>query len=167
MEIVSKPQSKRKPQLVFWRQQQQLPLCLCSARPALSTWPRALQLGLVDWPRSNQPTHLHPHLWHWETCQGLPGQATMWPGPGSRVRGAWSNWDRQREAGRGQPSIVVVGRPGALSLVPTFSVLPDPSCRNSLPLLRTSELAMVSPHRYDSNSSFVAYCSPFGCCLSR
>lgn len=120
----------------------------------------------MDWPCSNQPTHLPPHLWCWEPCQGLPRQPTMWPGPGSRVGRLQSNYDRQREAGRGQGWRVVVGMPGALSHVPTFRVLPDYSCPNSLLLLRTRELTMVSPCRSYSDSSFVAYCSPFGFYLS-
>lgn len=131
----------------------------------MSTWPRALQLGPVAWPRSSQPTHLHPLLWRWEPCQGLPRQPTMWPGSGSRAGGLWNNWDRQRKAGKGLLCVGVVGRPGALSQVPIFSIPLDSSCLNSLLLLRTSELAMGPPCSYDSNSSFVAYCSPFGCSL--
>jgi hypothetical protein len=54
MEIVSKPQSRRKPQLVFWMLWQKLPLCLQWL--AWSTWPCALKLALRV---GNTPTSPH------------------------------------------------------------------------------------------------------------
>lgn len=54
MGIVSKTQSKRKPQLVFWRQQQQLPVCLCQASIVnLAPCPTAGPCGLA----TLQPAH--------------------------------------------------------------------------------------------------------------
>lgn len=108
-------------------------------------------------------TPISPHIFTLTFGTGNNARASfkqliMWPGPGNRV-GLWSNWDRYREVGRGQLCVVVIWMPEAQFQVPILSGLPDYSCPKLLLLLRTSELAMVSPPRYYSNSSSVGGCS--------
>ena len=81
IEIVSKPQSRRKPQLVFWRRQAAVATPSPQASIVnLALCPAAGPCGLA----TLQPTHISsPHFWHWEPCQRLPRQPAVWPSLGS------------------------------------------------------------------------------------
>ena len=81
IERVSKPQSRRKPQLVFWRRQAAVATPSPQASIVnLALCPAAGPCGLA----TLQPTHISsPHFWHWEPCQRLPRQPAVWPSLGS------------------------------------------------------------------------------------